>query len=265
MEIMREPDESLSDAWGIPSPAVAHCDARIEGGTRTGCVAGRGWGWAFEHLDEPLPVFFCGWKRKSGFEPNFWVTHSFQSFEKACQTPNSRPSNRESWCFSSETTFGSTSIPGPRGDEQEVVGPDLWICGPLGPSTDGFPTGLFETKHRWDAWKSWYLGFVKYGMWIWNAIVVRKMMILRMGVTRFRVKRIYCSDLLRSPESFDIPKWISFWNSSSETIRSCSSHLTYKSRGEISGDFPLQVRDVDFLKPYLKTALPLLQVAVILA
>jgi hypothetical protein len=40
---------------------------------------------------------------------------------------------------------------------------------------------------------------------------------------------------------------------------------SYKSRGEISGDFPLQVRDVDFLKPYLKTALPLLQVEGILA
>jgi hypothetical protein len=76
MEIMREPDESFSDAWGIPSPAVAHCDARIEGGTRTGCVAGGGW--AFEHLDEPLPVFFfVGESENLDLSPIFeWLTLS---------------------------------------------------------------------------------------------------------------------------------------------------------------------------------------------
>jgi len=38
---------------------------------RTGCVAGRGWGWAFEHLDEPLPVFFVGESENLDLSPIF--------------------------------------------------------------------------------------------------------------------------------------------------------------------------------------------------
>ena len=93
MEIMREPDESFSDAWGIPSPAVAHCDARIEGGTRTGCVAGGGW--AFEHLDEPLPVFFLWVKVKIWIWAQFLSDSLFPKFWKGLSDPKFQA--KQSW------------------------------------------------------------------------------------------------------------------------------------------------------------------------